>query len=415
MKRSLTPTAVKATKPKTKPYKLADGGGLYLMVTSSGAKLWRYKFRLAAKEQTYGIGSYPEISLAHAREEHEKARQLVMQGHSPVLDRKVKKQEQLAASANSFESVAREWMAEKAPHWSVYYSKQVRTTLERDVFPKVGKIRVKDITASHLRPVIKAVAVRVNPPDGKRKRERGATTVALLIRQWCSGIFRYAVANGLADHDPAYALRGLVTRPKVQHHKHLVAKDLPEFLVKLRGFTGTTQVQIAIELLLITFVRTGELRQAEWSEFDLGMAIWRIPASKMKMGREHLVPLSSRSLELLAKLRKITGADTYLFPNQRTKGAVMTSTTVNRALERIGYGGRLSGHGFRGTASTFLNEAGYSAHIIEKQMAHDKKNTVEASYNHAQYLVERSKMMQFWADFVASEKTNVVPIKKVVS
>jgi integrase len=181
----------------------------------------------------------------------------------------------------------------------------------------------------------------------------------------------------------------------------------------LSGFTGTAQVKVAIELLLLTFVRTGELRHAEWHEFDLEKAVWRIPAHKMKMGREHLVPLSARAVVLLATLRDLGVTGSYLFPNQRTPKTVMSMTTINRALERLGYGGRLSGHGFRGTASTFLNEAGFSARLIEKQLAHDKKNSVESSYNHAQYLPERAKMMDFWGDFVGSKPTNVVPIKKL--
>ena len=412
MKRSLTPTAAKVAKPKDAPYKLSDGGGLYLLVNPTGVKLWRYKFRIAAKEQTFGLGRYPELGLAQARVEHEKARQLVAQGVSPVIDRRAKRQAQLAATAHSFEALALEWIADKSPHWSAYYTKQVRVTLNRDVFPKVGQLNVADVTAAHLRPILKSVACRVSPPDGKQDRDRGATTVAVLIRQWCSAIFRYAVANGVAETDPTYALRDLITRPKVQHHKHLVASEVPVFMAKLRMFTGTTAVKIAIELLMLTFVRTGELRRAEWREFDLAESLWRIPASKMKMRREHLVPLSPRAIELLLQLQAITGHTPFLFPNQRTPGTVMTMTTVNRALERMGYAGRVTGHGFRGTASTFLHEAGHPAHIIEKQLAHDSKNAVEASYNHGEYLHERIKLMVFWSSFLASTKNNVFAIKK---
>ncbi|MEP6632738.1 MAG: tyrosine-type recombinase/integrase [Luteimonas sp.] len=412
MKRSLSPTAVKAAKPKGAQYKLTDGGGLYLLVTSTGQKLWRYKFRLGGKELTYAIGRYPDLSLAKAREDHENARRLVAQGSSPVLDRKIKRQEELTASANSFEAVARQWQAEKSPHWSSYYAKQVQVTLERDVFPRVGKFRLKDVTASHLRPILKEVAARTQPPDGKRKREKGATTVATLIRQWCSAIFRHGIANGVADSDPAYALRDLITRPKVRHHRHLTAQEIPDFLVSLRQFTGTIEVKIAMEMLLLTFVRTGELRNAEWKEIDVENARWRIPASKMKMGREHIVPLMPRTLELIGELRSLTGNGSYLFPNQRTNGEVMSMTTINRALERMGYGGRVSGHGFRGTAATFLNEAGWPAHIVEKQLAHDKRSAVEASYNHAAYLSERTKMMSFWSNFIGSGAINVVAINK---
>ncbi len=412
MKRALNPSTLKHTKPKAAPFKLADGGGMYLLINPSGARLWRYKYRLEGKEQTFALGSYPELSLAQARLDHEKARELVAKGISPTHHRKEKKQEALTETKNSFEAVTRKWMAEKSARWTPLYLLQVKTTMERDVFPKIGKIKIKNVTAAQLRPILVEVASRKQPPDGKKQRARGAATVAILIRQWCSMIFRYAVAHGLADADPAYALRDIVSRPKVQHHSHLLAKELPAFLAKLRGFTGTRQVGIGIELLMLTFVRTGELRRAEWSEIDLEKSIWRIPAEKMKMGREHLVPLSSQAKKLILELQSIAGSNSYLFPNLRSPKTVMSNTTINRALERMGYGGRLSGHGFRGTASTCLNETGYPAHIIEKQLAHDRKSQVEASYNHAEFLSERTKMMSFWSDFVLSQNAKIIPINQ---
>tara|TARA_R110002020_G_scaffold112746_19_gene259381 strand:+ start:5185 stop:6336 length:1152 start_codon:yes stop_codon:yes gene_type:complete len=382
-------------------------------VNPSGTKQWRYKFRIEGKELTYGIGQFPDMGLAQARQEHELARQSVALGVSPVLVRKKKKQEMLAATANCFEAVARRWIAEKRPHWSDYYHRQVVTTLERDVFPFIGKHPMTQVNATHLRTIVKSVAERTQPPDGKRARGHGAATVAILIKQWCSAVFRYAVANGAADSDPTYAIRDLVTRPKVKHHRHLSAAEVPAFVQALEGFNGTSQVKIAIELLLLTFVRTGELRHAEWVDIDFESALWRIPGHKMKMGKEHIVPLSGRAVELLKDLLAKTLPGPFLFPNQRTPAAVMSMTTVNRALERLGYGGKLSGHGFRGTASTFLNESGFSPRLIEKQLAHDRRNAVEASYNHAQYLQERREMMVFWADFVQSKSSNVVPIKKL--
>ena len=334
-------------------------------------------------------------------------------GTSPVVARRAKKQDKLNAAINSFQAVATRWILEKSPHWSVYYKRQVETTLKRDVYPAIGKLAIAEVTASHLRLIVKGVAGRTQPPDGKRVRDRGAAAVAILIRQWCSAIFRYAVAHGLVEHDPTYAIRDLVTRPKVQHHRHLSAAELPAFLQAVRMFSGTRQVKIAIELLLHTFVRTGELRHAEWCDIDIPNSLWRIPANKMKMAREHLVPLTARSIELLQELRGLGAGGAHLFPNQRNPTAVMSMTTINRALERLGYGGRLSGHGFRGTASTYLNESGFSSRFIEKQLAHDKKNAVEASYNHAQYLEERRKMMVFWSGIVSNQESNVVPIKKI--
>lgn len=417
MKRSLTATTVDKAKPKAAAYKLTDGGGLYLFVSPTGAKSWRYKYRLLGKEKTYTIGPYPEVSLADARKEHDAARALVADGADPVTERKAEKQELLAASKNTFEAVARDWLAANKPHWSAYYYKQAETTLERDVFPKVGKIKVRDVTAAHLRPILKAVAERTKLPGVKRVRERGAATVAILIRQWCGAIFAYAVAEGLADSDPTYALRKLVKRPKVQHHKHLSRDELPGFMKDLRGFTGTESVKIAVELLALLWVRTAELRKAEKAEFDLeGKTelgpVWRIPAEHVKMKREHLVPLPSRAVELIARQFVLAGNSPFLFPNQRTPKTVMTATTVNRALERLGYAGKLSGHGFRGTASTILHENNFEHAWIEKQLAHDQVNKVAASYNHAEYWPQRREMMEFWQNLLLSDASKVVSIHK---
>ena len=405
MKRSITSSTLKHLKPKDAPYKLSDGGGLYLLVKPSGAKLWRYKYRLAGTEKSYSIGSFPETGLAEARKEHEYARKLVSQGLCPVAVRRHQKASQAAEGANSFKAVAEAWIEHKRKNWSETYARQVQVTLGRDVYPAIGGKPINQLAASDLRPIILSVASRIQPPDGRKARDRGATTVATLIRQWLSMIFRFAVAHGCADSDPAYALKDIIARPKVRHHQHLTAQELPELLVRLRARTGTRQVGIAIEMLLLTFVRTGELRRAEWSEFDIGKSIWRIPGAKMKMGKDHIVPLSTQVIALLEELRKYTGTSKYLFPSQRTPGAEMSMTTINRALERMGYGGRLSGHGFRGTASTCLNELGFESRVIEKQLAHDRRTQVEASYNHAEFLPERRKMLQLWSNTVLSKPT----------
>jgi len=261
---------------------------------------------------------------------------------------------------------------------------------------------MRSITAAHLLEII------------RRVEKRGSETVAILLRQWCSTIFRYAVATLRAETDPAAALKGAIHRPKVKHSQPLAHRDIPEFMKALSSYGGYRTTAIAVHLLLLTFVRTVELRAAEWDEFDLDAAQWRIPANRMKMREQHIVPLSTQAVELLRELQKLTGGQTWLFPNYRRPKTCMPTTTVNRALDRMGYGGRFSAHGFRATASTMLNEMSYRPDVIERQLAHKPRDQVRASYNQAEYLAERKEMMQTWAntlDEMASEKCKVTPIK----
>ena len=288
--------------------------------------------------------------------------------------------------------------------WTPYYLRQVERFMASDVFPQIGALPIKQVTAAHVLSIM------------KKTEARGAETIAILIRQWCSAVFRYAVANLQADGDPAAALKGAVVRPKVKHHAPLSAKQIPAFVTALGKFGGYRTTAIAIELLLLTFVRTVEMRKATWSEFDLEAALWRIPAERMKMKTEHLVPLSSQAVALVKELHEWTGGRNYLFPNYRAPKSCMTATTVNRALERMGYRGKFSGHGFRSTASTLLHELGYRPEVIERQLAHAERNNVTAAYNHAEYLKERKAMMQQWASYLDGLRAgaDVVPIKKIV-
>ncbi len=273
-------------------------------------------------------------------------------------------------------------------------------TLVADVFPAAGALPIREVTAAQLLEILHKV------------EKRGAEVVALLIRQWCSAIFRYAVATLRADHDPAAALKGAVHRPKVAHHKPLSRTEISALLAKLDGFAGYATTRIALRLLLLTFVRPGELRRAQWAEFNLDDAEWRIPGERMKMREEHIVPLPRQAVALLRELHKLTGNQPWLFPNHRRPKESMSPTSLNRALERLGYGGKFSAHGFRATASTLLNELGYDADWIERQLAHAPRNKVRAAYNHAQYLKERRKMVQEWADFVdAQASAKVIPIR----
>ena len=388
----LTDARIRATKPAAKPVKLTDGGGLYLEVRPSGKKLWRYRYRIVDKENLFAIGEYPEISLAEARAEHDKARALVKQGLHPSHSRQAERLSTHLANANTFEAVANEWITKKAGRWTPYYRRQVENFLGADVFPYVGKLPIRKVTAAHLLEII------------RRIEDRGASTVALLVRQWSSAIFRYAVATLRAESDPAAALRGAIHRPKVKHRKPLTKGQIKDFIAALENYGGYRTTVIALRLILLTFVRTGELRKALWAEFDLDNAEWRIPAERMKMREPHIVPLSRQAVVLLKELQTYTGSRGMLFPNYRRPKDCMTPTTLNRALERMGFNGKdsigFSAHGFRATASTLLNEMGYRSDVIERQLAHAERDKVRASYNQAEYMVERKAMMQEWSDLV---------------
>jgi len=404
----LTDIAIKKAKPKKKPYKLSDFGGLYILIKPNGSKLWRWKYRIDKKENVYSIGEYPTVSLLDAREERDNARVLVKQGINPAHDRQSQKVAQVESNANSFIAVSKGWIDQRKQKWTSRYLRQIEKGLADDVFPYIGNLPMRAITAAHLLAII------------KRVEKRGAATVAILIRQWCSAIFRYAAAHLLADADPDAMLKGAIDRPKVKHSQPLTKKDIPEFINALESYDGYRATIIALKLLMLTFVRTIELRAAEWKEFDLDAAEWRIPAERMKMREPHVVPLSQQAIELLLELQTYTGTNGFLFPNYRRPKTCITSTTLNRAIERMGYGGRFSAHGFRATASTMLNEMRYPTDYIERQLAHAERDKTRASYNRAEYLPERKEMMQTWANMIdemAKPVSNISPIKhgKVVA
>ena len=412
---ALTDAKIRNTKPANSPVKLTDSRGLYLEMRPSGAKLWRYRYRIADKENVFAIGEYFQdkraghVSLGDARGERDKARLLVKQGVHPAHHRQTQRMAQLADAANTFAGVAREWAAKKKTGWTPYYTRQVERFLEADVFPYIGNLPIRSVTAAHLLEIV------------RRVEGRGAETVALLVRQWCSAIFRYAVATLRADSDPAAALKGAISRPKVTHSKPLSREQVAAFIQALDGYAGYRTTVIALRLKLLTFVRTIELRAAEWTEFDFDRVEWRIPAERMKMREAHIVPLSRQAVELLRELHTLTGGRRWLFPNYRRPTTCMTATTLNRALERMGFNGKgsigFAAHGFRSTASTILNEAGYRPDVIERQLAHKERNKVRASYNQAEYLDERRAMMQQWADMTESmaQGGTVTPIRRAAT
>lgn len=412
----LTDAKIRNTKPGDKPIKLTDGCGLYLEVRTTGAKLWRYRYRIAGKENVFAVGEYfndkrgAHISLDDARGERDKARALIKQGIHPAHNRQAARLATNAENANTFEAVAREWIAKKKQRWTPYYLRQVERFHETDVFPYVGNLPIRNVTAAHLLEIV------------RRIEGRGAETVALLVRQWASAIFRYAVATLRADTDPAAALKGAIHRPKVKHHKPLSRDQISDFVKALESYGGYRTTVIALRLMLLTFVRTVELRAAYWTEIDLDRAEWRIPAERMKMREPHLVPLSAQALELLRELHTFTGGRGFMFPNYRNPKSCMTATTLNRALERMGFNGKdsigFSAHGFRATASTILNELNFRPDVIERQLAHAERNKVRASYNQGEYLEERRAMMQQWADLtdeMAKSERKVTPIEKAAA
>lgn len=390
MKQVLSDTKIRNAKPSEKARKLSDGGGLYLLVSLTGAKSWRLKYRLSGKEFLYVIGQYPAVSLKDARVARDAARALIKEGTHPLQQRRLDALRRSSDTQNTFRAVATNWIEKNAARWSGTYGNQVRRAMQHDVFPIIGDLPIKQVTAAHILAVLKQL------------EQRGAISVALLVRGWCSQIFRLASANLLVNGDPASALRGAIQRSKVKHHAHIAENELPELLEALSKYAGYRETSIALRLMLYTFVRTSELRKAEWQEFDLANSVWRIPEHRMKMRETHLVPLSAQAVSLLRELQTWSGARPYLFPNHRRPTAPMSATTLNRALERMKYGGRLSAHGFRGTASTILYAHGHPSHVIERQLAHSERNKSKAAYNHAQYFPERVALMQWWADRVDS-------------
>ena len=410
----LKDTQISNAKPKDEPYRLADGGALYLEIYPHGAKLWRYRYRLAGKQGVYAIGRYfdgrkkpaDHISLELARAERDRARKLVKEGINPSHQRQTDKLRRQSENANTFEGVAKEWIARNKPHWTASYLYQVESGLADNVFGYIGSLPIRTVTAAHLLAIL------------QRVDSRGAKTVAILIRQWCSAIFRYATTTLRADADPASALKGFIKRNKVKHKVALSREQIRELVGKVDSEDRVRRpTAIALRVLLYTFVRPGELRCGEWAEFDLDGAEWRIPPERMKMRELHIVPLAHQTVELLRELKTITGAGRFLLPNRRRPGTVMTRSTLNNALGRMGYRGKFSAHGFRATASTFLNEMGYRPDLIERQLAHAERNMSRASYNQAEYLPERREMMQHWANTIDAlvGGQNVIPIRRTMS
>ncbi len=384
----LTGIVVKNAKPKLKMYRLYDNGGLYLEVTPKGGKYWRFKYRFAGKEKRLAFGIYPDLSLADARELLAQARNAVALGNDPSEIKRESKRQVVLKHANTFQAVAEEWCEGRKHKWVTSYSEAMVERLNRHVFPKIGQRPIKDITAPEFLAVVRVV------------ERQGSLDLAQRLMQASAQIFRYAVATGRAERNPLVDLKGALKPPVRKHQAYLKENELPEYLRKLEAYDGSIQTRLALKFLLLTFVRTTELRAATWEEIDFDKAEWRIPAERMKMREQHIVPLSKQSLAVLNDLKSLTGQWSYVFANQHKPSGFMSENTMLYALYRMGYHSKATGHGFRATASTILNEHGYEPSVIERQLAHAERNEVRAAYNHAQYLPERRKMMQWWADYL---------------
>lgn len=403
---ALTDAAVRTAKAVDKPLKLRDERGLFLLVNPSGSKLWRLVFWHQGKEGQISLGAYPEISLKRARERRDEERRRLAEGINPSVHRKIVKQTRIEAEANSFEAIAAEFIAKNAGTWSQSHQDKFRRRLETAVFPWLGKRPISEIQPREL-----LVAVR-------RVEGRGRIETAHRVLQHCGQVFRYAVAAGVIASDPSRDLRGALTRRNVKHHASITdTRGVGELLQAIRGYQGVPTVVAALQLAPLLFVRPGELRRAEWREIDLEAAEWRIPAAKMKMRQQHIVPLSIQAVQILRELQPVTGSgvDGYVFPSVRSRKRSMSENTVNAALRRLGYErDQMTGHGFRSMASTMLNEQGWNRDAIERQLAHGERNTVRAAYNYAEHLPERRKMMQAWADYLdglAQRELKVVPVQ----
>jgi integrase len=399
----LTDTAIRNAKPKNKQYKLSDEKGMYLLVKKSG-KYFRFDYRFGGKRKTLALGVYSDVKLAEARGKRDEARKLIANGIDPGQTRKVQKSIQIEQTENSFEAIAREWHGKYSSNWAAGHAKKIIRRFELYIFPWLGSRPISDITPPELLAVL------------RRVESKGILETAHRAQQNCGQVFRYAIATGRAERDSTADLRGALAPAKHGRMATITEpKKIGELLRAIDGYEGTPVAKCALRLAPLVFVRPGELRHAEWKEINFDNAEWRIPAKKMKMKDPHIVPLAMQAVEILYEIQPLTGQGRYVFPSIRTNSRPMSDNTILSALRRMGYPkDEMSGHGFRAMASTILHEQGWPSDIIERQLAHAERNSIKAAYNHAQYLPERRKMMQSWADYLDTLKNGgqVVPLRR---
>ncbi|MGB9154540.1 MAG: integrase arm-type DNA-binding domain-containing protein [Alphaproteobacteria bacterium] len=384
---SLTDFKIRAAKPDSKPYKLFDSGGLFLLVKPNGSKLWHLKYRYLGKERLYSIGIYPTVSMSQARQERDTVKKLLAEGIDPTQKRKTTRYQKMEASENTLESIARRWFEIKKGN-DEHRERSLRR-LELYAFPKLGYRPIQDITTLDLVSCLEAV------------EKRGILETAHRVKQLLQQVFRYAVRRGLITHNPAGDLRDILAFPEKNNFACIHPSELFGLLDSISVYNGDALTKVAMKLLAYTFVRTGELIGARWEEIDWARQEWQIPAERMKMKRDHIVPLARQTIALLESLKTITGNREFIFHAPANKDKHLSNGAILGALRRMGYAGRMTGHGFRALASTILNEQRkYHPDVIERQLAHAERNEVRAAYNRAEYLLERKVMMQEWADYL---------------
>lgn len=396
---ALTDTAIRTVKPSDKRFKMYDRDGLFLLVNPSGSKLWRWRYRFDGKEKLMALGEYPVVTLAQVRERHFAARKKLAAGTDPMAERKAdaeaKHRENEAREReheNSFENIARKWWEWWAAGKSPRHADYVLRCLEADVFPTFGHKFVDAVIAADIRQLMLGI------------ERRGARDVAKRAHETTGQIFRFAIAHGMAKRNPAADFKpsDILPEAREENFSRVDAKELPDLLLKMENYKGDALTRFAMRLMAFTFVRTSELIEAEWPEFDLENARWDIPAERMKMETPHIVPLSQQSVAVLRAVRLLTGRGRFVFHGANDKSKPMSNNTILFALYRLGYKGRMTGHGFRGLASTILHENDFAEEHIELQRAHQRRSKVAAAYNHAKYLGQRTAMMQWWADYLDS-------------
>ncbi len=400
----LNEVTIRNAKPKEKAYKLSDGQGMYLEIMPTGGKLWRLKYRVDGKEKRLALGAYPLVTLKEAREAALEARKKVFVGIDPSSEKKKEKVRAAIERANTFKSVALEWIENKRPTWKEITAEKTLTSLKQDIFPHLGDRPISEIEPIELLTVVKKIETR------------GAHETATRVLQRCRAVFAYGIITGRLKSNPAIDLSGGLKKVKVKHRAALPSSELPEFMKKLNDYAGDETTKLAIKLLALTFVRTGELRGAEWPEIDFDNATWVIPAGRMKMENEHLVPLSRQALEALQRLKALHAEKSrFVFPNSTTNSRCMSENTILYAIYRMGYHSRMTGHGFRAIARTVLDEElGFRPDWIEHQLAHAVRDPNGRAYNRTTHLEGRRKMMQAWANYLEgiAQSGKVIQIRK---
>lgn len=393
----LTDKAVKNAKAGDKPVKLFDGGGMFLLVTPAGQRYWRLKYRVNGKEKLLALGVYPDVSLAVARKKRDQAREKLAAGIDPnEAKREVKRTARIAA-ASSFEAVAREWFDNQRVGWTETYAEKVIHSLEIDAFPKIGSRPISSIEAPEMLEIIRAIEAR------------GVRETAKRLLQRSRAVFQYAIMTGRCTRNPSADIDAETILKKglgVQHMARVKPLEIPQLMRDIAAYPGEPVTRLALELMALTFVRTKEMIRAQWAEFDEAAAEWRVPPERMKMRDPHIVPLSRQSLVVLEQLRQINGDRPHVFYSVHGR-APISNNTMLFALYRMGYKSRMTGHGFRGLAATMLRELGYSRDVVDRQLAHAERNQVTAAYAHAEYLPERRRMMQHWADHLDKLKAGL--------